>query len=215
MKQKLLKITLILTLGVFALSCSPGGADFIDELDLVYTNYDVSYDFQSKSTYSLPDKVVLITDDFIGGEPGDEPEYLDPKYGNLILSSIRSNMNDLGYTEVNSSVNPDLIILPSVSQTDKIYYYYDWWYWSWFYPGWGPGWGWWYPGYYPPTISRYRTGTLLMQMTDPNAIDETEKVPVFWTGIFNGLIEGSENSINNRVNASINQAFDQSPYLAK
>lgn len=212
------KLYQLLAIGLLASSfsaCKPDGAEYIDELDIVYTNYDAGFDFSSKGTYALPDKVVKITDQFINLQPGDEPEYLDPVYAAAILSSIRSNMDKLGYTQVDESVNPDLIILPSVSQTDQIYFYYDWWYWNWFYPGWGPGWGWYYPGYYPPQVSRVRTGTLMMQMTSVADQDVTDKIPVVWTGVINGLLEGSANSINKRVNDSINQAFEQSPYLAK
>ncbi|MEN2281194.1 DUF4136 domain-containing protein [Algoriphagus sp. SE2] len=215
MIKKLNQLVVIGLLAASFFACKPDGAEYIDELDIVYTNYDAGFDFNSKGTYALPDKVVKITDQFLNLQPGDEPEYLDPVYAAAILSSIRSNMDELGYTQVDQSVNPDLIILPSVSQTDQIFFYYDWWYWNWFYPGWGPGWGWYYPGYYPPQVSRVRTGTLMMQMTSPADQDASDKIPVVWTGVVNGLLEGSANSINKRVNDSINKAFEQSPYLAK
>ncbi|EAZ79751.1 DUF4136 domain-containing protein [Algoriphagus machipongonensis] len=215
MKRKLYQLTAILLLGALSLSCKPDGAEYVDELDIVYTNYDASFDFNSQTTYSLPNKVVLITDDFIDLNPGDEPDYLDPVAAGYILSAIRLNMNEKGYTEIPSGNSPDLIILPTVAQTDQIYFYYDWWYWNWFYPGWGPGWGWYYPGYYPPQVSRVRTGTLMMQMTAPNQEIVADKIPVIWTGLVNGLLEGSAGSIKNRVDASIDQAFEQSPYLAK
>tara|TARA_R110002020_G_scaffold215346_3_gene422529 strand:+ start:17203 stop:17625 length:423 start_codon:yes stop_codon:yes gene_type:complete len=140
---------------------------------------------------------------------------VSPAYKTAILASIRDNMRNAGYTEVDKSANPDLIILPTVFQTDQIYFYYDWWYWNWFYPGWGPGWGWYYPGYYPPQVSRIRTGTVMMQMTDPKNVSETNQIPVSWTGVLNGLLEGDVSSINNRINTNIDQAFEQSPYIAK
>lgn len=215
MYRKFYQLAQIAFFAALTLSCKPDGAEYVDELDIVYTNYDSNFEFTAKETYALPDKVIKITDDFIDLQPGDEPEYLDPVYAAAILSTIKSNMDALGYREVDESVNPDLIILPSVSQTDQIYFYYDWWYWNWYYPGWGAGWGWWYPGYYPPQISRVRTGSVLLQMTSPNDQDVSDKIPVIWTGVINGLLEGNANSINKRVNDSINQAFDQSPYLKK
>lgn len=215
MNKKLYQLLIFSTLLFSAISCKPDGAEYVDELDIVYTNYDASFDFGSAGTYALPSKIIKITDQFIDGNPGDEPEYLDPVYAAAILASIKSNMDAAGFSEVSENSNPDLIILPSVSQTDQLFFYYDWWYWNWFYPGWGPGWGWWYPGYYPPQVNRVRTGTLMMQMTTLETQGDADKIPVVWTGVVNGLLEGSANSINSRVNESINQAFEQSPYLAK
>jgi hypothetical protein len=124
-------------------------------------------------------------------------------------------MLDRGYREVDKSANPDLIILPAVFQTDNLFYYYDWWYWSWYYPGWIPGWGWYYPGYYPPTVVNIRTGSLMLQMTDPNNLSATEKIPVIWSGVINGLLEGNVDQVGSRIAKTIDQAFDQSPYIAK
>jgi len=208
----------LFVLGLFTwtiISCVPNGAEYVDELDIVYTNHDQNYDFQSKSTFALPDKVIKIDVEDAPDDPDWEPEFVDPIYANAILETTRTNMRNLGYTEVDKSANPDLIILPSALQTDKIYFYYDWWYWQWWYPGWVPGWGWWYPGYYPPQVGRIRTGSVFLQMTDPNNQSPTDKIPVVWSGVVNGLFQGSDNSINQRITTTINQAFDQSPYLAK
>jgi len=215
MTKKLYQLVLVALIAYSTVSCRPDGAEYIDELDIVYTNYDASFEFTSQNTFALPDKIVKITDESVDLKPGDEPEYLDPVYAALILSSIRSNMEAIGYRYVDKSADPDLIILPSVAQTDQIYFYYDWSYWYWYYPGWSPGYGWWYPGYYPPQVSRIRTGTLMMQMTSESYQEVSDQIPVVWTGLVNGLLEGSANSINQRVNNSINQAFEQSPYLAK
>ncbi|WP_057935752.1 DUF4136 domain-containing protein [Algoriphagus resistens] len=216
MKKKLQLLTLGILGSWMLVSCTPDGAEYIDELDVVYTNYDVNNDFASYTTFAVPDKIVKISNGTVNAANGEfEPEYLSPAYTAAILASIRSNMQDAGYTEVDKSADPDLIILPTALQTDQIFFYYDWWYWNWFYPGWGPGWGWYYPGYYPPQVSRVRTGTIMMQMTDPQNISETNQIPVVWTGVINGLLEGSENSISERINTTIDQAFEQSPYLAK
>lgn len=210
------KKTRIFLLGILlttvALSCVPDGADYVDELDIVYTNHDADFAYTSQNTYTIPDKVIKITGEAIEGE---EPEFVDAVYSASILSTIRSNMNALGYTEVDKSANPDLIILASAIQTDQLFYYYDWWYWNWWYPGWGSGWGWYYPGYYPPQVTRVRTGTVFLQMTQPTGISASDKIPVVWTGIVNGLLEGSKDQVATRITNTINQAFTQSPYLAK
>jgi hypothetical protein len=215
MFKKIKATVTIACLAMVSISCFPDGAEYIDELDIVYTNYDDSYNFKSKNTFALPDKVIKVDQENIPGEPGFEPEYVSPAYSAAILASIRSNMRSLGYTEVTSTADPDLIILPAVFQTDQLYFYYDWWYWSWFYPGWGPGWGWYYPGYYPPQVTRIRTGSVIMQMTDPKNQNASDQIPVVWTGVVNGLLEGNVDTISARIGTTINQAFEQSPYLAK
>ncbi len=203
----------VLVIATVSISCFPSGPEYFDELDIVYTNYDDSYDFQSKNTFTVPTRVIKIDQEYVPGDPDFEPDFVSPEYAEAILFSIRSNMANLGYTEVETEENPDLIILPAVFQTDELYFYYDWWYWNWFYPGWGPGWGWYYPGYYPPQVSRIRTGTVIMQMTDPKNQSASDKIPVVWTGVINGLLEGNEATTTSRIRTTINQAFDQSPYL--
>ncbi|TFV94283.1 DUF4136 domain-containing protein [Algoriphagus kandeliae] len=201
-------------LGITLGSCIPDEPTYVDELDIVYTNHNEEFDFTGQETYSLPDKVIKITTELVEGEPGYEPEFIDPVYSATIINSIRSNMNALGYREVDKSANPDLILLPTALQTDQLYFFYDWWYWSWWYPGWGTGWGWYYPGYYPPQLTRIRTGSVFIQMVNPAGQSPADKVPVQWSAIINGLLEGSKDQVATRITNGIDQAFSQSPYLA-
>jgi hypothetical protein len=188
--------------------CYPNGPEYIEEYDLVLTNYAPEYDFYSRTTYSLPDSVVNITGDVV---EGGSPDMMDPGYADPILSSIRENLNARGWHEVGEAEDPDVVLLPSVFTSTTVTYYYDWWYWGWYYPYYG--YGWYYPGYYPTYVTSYTTGTLLIQMTDPNDIPPTENVPVVWTAAFNGLLEGSTRSLVQRVDEAIDQAFQQSDYL--
>jgi hypothetical protein len=50
-------------------------------------------------------------------------------------------------------------------------------------------------------------------MTHPKGIGANENIPVVWTSVVNGLLEGSTNSLNTRLKQTIDQAFKQSPYL--
>lgn len=52
-----LAILLIIT------SCYPGGARYVDQLDLVYTNYSDEFDFSSVSTFTIPDSIPLVEED--------------------------------------------------------------------------------------------------------------------------------------------------------
>ena len=79
-------------------------------------------------------------------------------------------------------------------------------------PYYGPGWGW--GGYYPIYVQSYSKGTVLINMIDPDAIDNINKeVPRVWIGVLNGLAQGSVSSVAERIAKGIDKAFDQSPYL--
>jgi hypothetical protein len=204
----------ILVLPVLA-GCYPKGAEYVEELDLVYTNFYNQFDFQSKTTFAMSDSVIKITgDNFEDPDGNGKPEFVSPTYATAITSAIKANMTSYGWTPVSKFSNPDVIILASAMTTTNIYYYYDWWYWGWYYPGWYPGWGWYYPGwYYPPYVSGYRSGSVFIQMVDAKTVGASDAVPIVWNAIFNGLAEGGTANITSRIQAAIGKAFSQSPYL--
>jgi hypothetical protein len=217
-KQHTMKrITLMLSLfsAVAMLSsCEEYETVYTSDLDLVYTNYSPEYNFKSATTYSIPDSVVLVKDEDFDGTK----EY--SRYSVDIINAIKSNMSAYGWTLVPETSNPDVIILPSISSTVNVYYYYSWGYWGSYYPGYYPGWGWSYPGYYPgyyptTTATTYSTGTLIMQMTNPKEAATSDNIPVVWLGVVNGLAEGSSVEIKSRLQNTIKQAFKQSTYLKK
>ncbi len=211
MKPYVIKgMILSLVLGLFA--CYPGGPEFIDQLDLVYTDYDDTFDFQSNVTYALPDGVIEIDDE----DPDGPPEFIEEVYSEAILDRLRANLNARGYTEVDEDLeDPDLVVLASAMSTTNLYWFYDPCYWCWWGPWWGPGYGWgypWYPG--GGYVSGYTTGTIFIQLVSTDDI-VGEEVPVAWTATINGLLQGSEQNKLGRIDNTIDQAFDQSPYLEK
>ena len=204
---------LALPLLVLIAGCYPKGAEYVEELDLVYTNYDNTVDFSTPRTYAIPDSVVKITDGSYSDPDGNgKPEFVSPTYSTTIINSIKNNMDAYGWTLVDRNDDPDVILLPSATTTTYLFYYYDWWYWDWWYGGYG-GWGWYYPGYYPPYVTGYRAGSVFVQMIDQNASRDSESLRVIWHCIFNGMAEGSTATILSRIETSINQGFAQSPYL--
>jgi len=183
--------------------CYPGGAEYVDEYDVTYTNYDPNYNFVSKGTYSLPDKIVKVT-----GDLAKPPEYIKDIYAGPILAQIDANMQALGWAKVDVNSNPDVHLLPAAwSSTTIIYGGYWGGYYCWYYPYYCGG-GWYYP--YTP-VTTYTTGTLVMTMVDPNAESTDGSKRLAWTGAINGLLSGSYDA--GRVNRGIDQAFSQSPYL--
>jgi hypothetical protein len=202
---------LALLLIISQLGCYPKGAEYAEELDLVYTNYMKDYDFKSHTTYAIPDSVIVITGDNLVDPDGDhKPQVLSSAYSTVILAQLNQNLQAYGWTKVAKTANPDVLILPSTMTTTNIYYYYDWGYWGWWYGGW---YGWYYPGYYPPYITGYRSGSVFVQMVQKKAIAEGENLPVVWHAILNGLAEGSSANISARIQNGLNKAFSQSTYL--
>jgi Domain of unknown function (DUF4136) len=200
-------IPLIVTiLGIFMLwGCYPQGPDYIEEMDVVITKHQETYDFASKATYAMPDRIVKITGDVAEGQ---DPQFIPDVTAQKILAQIASNMTALGWQRVDISASPDLLLAPAAWETTTVYYYYDYWYW--WYGGYYP----YYPGSgYPPTTyySSYTTGTLIMSLIDQTVVGGDGTPILQWTGAINGILTGSYDAT--RMNKSINKAFEQSPYL--
>ncbi len=196
MKKKFIfYLSIIILLG----SCHPGGIEYYEDTDVVYTNYDDSFDFQSKGVYAIPDKIVKLEGDLLEGE---EPAFVKEPYNTQMLNQIKSNMTALGWTKTEDPADADLVMFPAVWTNTTLYYYYD--YWCWYYYYYCGGWGWGYP-----SVSSYTTGTLLMTLVADG--DEYIDPTRVWTANINGLLSGAYNS--SRVTKSIDQAFTQSPYL--
>lgn len=203
--MKILKV-LSLTAIVFLLTqCYPAGPEYIDQLDLVYTNYDPATDFTAKHTYAIPDKIMKIDDNLVSG--GD-PNFVKDPYATQLLDKIKVNMANFGWTLVPKDQNPDVLLAPVAYELTTTYYYGGG-YWDWWYGGW---YGWYYP--YPVTTS-YSTGSLIVTMLDPKNESPDGKMRAVWGFIVNGLLEGSTTEFTARYTKGINQAYTQSPYLQK
>lgn len=202
---------------LFLLSgCYPGGPEIVGEYDLVASSYDRNFNFGNARTYLMPDSVVHIRDQY--GQ-----DQVDPIYDPYILQAIESQMQAKGFTRLDNASNEraDVVVLASVTGNTNVNVWsdpYDQWGW---YQGWGgysglgSGWGYGYPSYYSPvTVTAYQTGSLIIQMVDPNQATTTNQtIPAVWVATFNGLIEGSPASIRDRIVQGITQAFNQSTYL--
>jgi hypothetical protein len=201
MKNLSIIIFILLTLA----ACYPGGPDYVEDLDVVYTVHDQQYDFGAKRTFAMPDAIVINVE---LSEGDTVLEFMSPIYATPILQAIQQNMETYGWTRVNVDADPDLLLTPGgLSSTTYYYsYWYDWWYggyWGWY--------GWYYPPYY--SVSSYTTGTLLLVLSDPNQAVESpiNRSPALWLAAANGLLTyGYDVS---RVSDGINQAFSQSDYL--
>lgn len=217
------RLLFLLLTGLFAqlfVSCYPEGADDTEDYDVAMTSYDKDKDasfFASLQTFSMPDTIVYFVnknDEITGSHQFDQ----------AILNLVASHFENIGYQRIiGSETNkPDFIVTVSAFSNVNYYFVNNNWYDYW---GWYSGWGWYnwdwpyFRPYYPwnpISVFSYRSGSLVIDMLDPdNANPSSNTIPVLWSGIADGIISGSYNSILQRAEAEISQCFAQSPYLGK
>jgi len=198
----------VLVAGLATLAgCYPKEAETLSDTDLVYTNYDTNFDFNTDKTYILVDSIVYDS----GATP-------DASVNAAILNTIITNMNSLGWTRITDYDHPDsanVVILATVITVNvqQVGYFPGY--------GWGGWWGGWYGGGYPgyggiPITYNYDVGTLIIDMMDPTTYDESTNPPsinLVWGSVANGVLSSSATANTSRIERVINQAYTQSPYL--
>ncbi len=209
---------LVLTLAIVGLlySCYPKGAEYVDELDTYISKYDPQ-NFRP-DTFAMPDQVIYYKN-------GELVEDHDHTYDKEILSDFASGLINEGFTPVGDSGDTSLIVsveAHELTQAGAIYPPGGGW-WDPWYP-WYPGGGWypwypWYPGggYYPwyPSYYVFQTGTVIFQIGDFDNIkdvNDTTRVPMIYVGAIDGLLQGSDEYILQRVKDGIDQLFKQAPF---
>lgn len=218
--------TLLLVLGVAG--CYPGGAEEYGETDVVLTLRAPDVDLPAGQTFGMPGTVADL-----GELDEDDPDStISHAFDPLILSTIKQNLESLGYTYVEDAESADLFVpVGAVIATNwVIYTYYDYWgYWG-FYPGYGGGGLW--VGYPVQAIGSYRTGTIVFSLvttesitdieqeqpsssSEPSSSDAGQRAAALWAATVNGLAGSSGSVTQQRIQTTINQAFDQSPYLRR
>lgn len=206
----------IITL-LFLAGCYPEGLETYGETDIVVTDYNTEYNFAGIETYFMPDTIHHI---------GEEDP--DRSMDSYVITQLALEFENLGYTRLSEyePLNPpDVAVTVSVLEIVNVNIYSNPWPgygWGGDWPYYGYGWGYWgspgygsgYPWYGYSYVSSYSTGTIIWNLWDPdNAIDDTEVIPIEWTGAINGLMGSSTTTSQNRILNGIRQAFDQSPYL--
>jgi len=220
-KNTLTKVGLLAIIAFALVSCYPGGAEYLDETDIIYTNYNQDFNFGEVKTYYLDDSIQHVLDE------GKNPDRSLDKY---IVSELERNFDALGWERIivedpnNPGDPPDVAVVLTLVKVKNVQYYGYPWYpgwgggWYWYYKGtnyWGyPGYGWGYPWYGGSYVTSYETGTLVFDLFNPENIDEDdETVYVEWTGGLNGVLGSSTPNTKTRITNGIDQAFRQSPYL--
>ena len=212
------KIFSLLLIGAAVFSCQKDpDTDKLDADFVVLTNHDTSFDFAKTKTYFVPDSVLVI------GRNQDKADYWINENADQILDTFKENLSKRGFVQVTDKTEADLGLQVSFVEDTSYFvnsnngYGNPWWgsypgYWS---PGyWGGYWGGGY--YYPyPILYSYNVGTLLgelVNLAEPATKDETTKLPVVWNAYMAGLLYNAKFNTAASIQ-SINQAFQQSPYL--
>jgi hypothetical protein len=202
----LVPLGLLLIAAVYG-ACTPGSEITVAESDVVLTLFDKDFNFGAVKTYAMPDSIYHFTGD---------PDTSGPagKYDQDMLALIESNFEKRGYTRVADpgTTTPDFSVVVAAVETEtwNVYSYYPWNPW---YP-WYPYWGWYYPPYYGTSYA-FTLGTLIIQMGEfaENPPDDEAQKTAYWYAAANGVLDDTEKNLVRRFTDSINQAFDQSPYL--
>jgi hypothetical protein len=238
MKRKCL---LFVTLGFVLMltSCyKEQDATSLSEYDITLTRYDTEFDFNTYQNFYVRDSVMLYSDYLEDSDIAKFYEGTSDEIRNKIIEKFLS----LGYTEVQGLENADFAINPIISLTKQEGLIYNWW---WGYPGyWGWYGGWYFKDtdyyYYPPywnwyptyTYYNYKTGSMSLEMVDAESIRayqewlnegnadtaDLEDVPqiIFrWNAYIDGVLSSDAGYNTDRAARGFNEAFDQSPYLAK
>ena len=213
------RLLFLLLTGLFAqlmVSCYPEGADNIEDYDVAITNYDKSANFNELTTFSIPDSVVFFSNDKNATPPSHA-------FDAEILDVVTNNFIAMGYTKVADPTAetpvdqfPSFIVTVSAFSNVNYSYFVDNWYnnWDWYWGGWWNGpFNPYYP-LYPVSVFSYRTGSVVVEMISTQQRKDN-KANVLWTGIADGLLQGSDAFILRRIKSQLDQCFVQSPYLTK
>ncbi|HZX41421.1 MAG TPA: DUF4136 domain-containing protein [Myxococcaceae bacterium] len=195
----------VLGVGLLLAACHPTGVETITDLDVVATTHNAGFDFAAPNTYSLPSAIFLIQ-----GDPTiTPPQRIDPVLEQLVLSTLKTELDASGYTQVGVGKSPDLAVNAAALMVTNVNYYYGYWCTYWTYYGCYP--------YYPPVVgvSTYVVGTLLVDMVPFSATPPGNQYVGVWTAVIRGIQTGSRSTDQQRVVNGISQAFIQSPYLGK
>jgi hypothetical protein len=194
----------IAALGLATVACQPepDNLKLYDEL-VVSTNFDPQAQFGSYATFAMATDTI----GFASNQTADTIlTHADSELVRPIISKMRSNLEQRGYSQVAREDGPDLgvniMIVNNLNLFQQIvdpgYYNYYYGYSSY---------------YYYPYVETYveNTGTLVLQIVDLKNRNANNEVKVVWTAYLGDLI-----STVNRLEQTeegIDQSFIQSPYL--
>ncbi|MDZ4844897.1 MAG: DUF4136 domain-containing protein [Chitinophagales bacterium] len=197
--------------GIGGCNLYPDSETRVEDLDITLTHYDKENDFMQNQTYSIVDEVVEIDSD-TNNAPSPVAN------SDLIIQQIEANMAALGYTKVNDNQDPDLRVVATATENTQYFIITT------MITGIGMvvvGMAMAAGGVLLlllsacyPVVESYTSGTLIMQMAQYKDTAPGDTIKMVWTGVVNGLLdEDTQANLKTRIKSSIDEAFEQSPYL--
>lgn len=202
---------------------SPPASDERFEDTIVVTSSDTAADFGAFQTFFVrPDIRVLDegeegTQSADGSAPALSVETMPTGMATSVVDTVTQNMIARGYRQVLVKTDADLAVevvyLRAIYSDYYCYYWSDWYYWGY------PGYSYYYP--YSCDTAEWRSGMLVTNVVDlKSAGPPREAAPmgnsvlrgVWFSGIY-GVEMDTDSSMQRAVDG-IDQAFEQSPYLA-
>src|SRR5688572_33104846 len=103
------RLLLMAALPVVLLSCYPAGPEYVEDVDVTYTTFNKDFDFQTRQTYAMPDKIVVDVDI----EDGDTTWiYMKDIFASPILAAIDDNLAAKGWEKVDIG-DADVLVTPA------------------------------------------------------------------------------------------------------
>ena len=207
------RILFISALVLLAAAChkEPYAQDYDGEY-LVFTAPAEDVKFSEYQTFDIVDSVLVI------GQTKN-PYYSQSNNALALIQQFRTDMEKLGYIYTPSNPEAQLgIQITFVERTERYVQYYDDPYWWLDYPGYWPAgyWGDWHGWYYPrPVTYSYTTNALIGEMVDLKAGKENGRLKIIWSAYIGGPASYSISYDVKRMKDSIDQAFEQSPYISR
>lgn len=207
MKRLNVLLVIIVAFATVFTSCSKDPlANLTAEESRIYiTDYDSTADFSRFQSFSISDSVAVIDN----GQASKKLNEADQAF----IAAVKAEMQNSGYTWVNKTSNPDLIInISRIYNTSTGIISY-----SNFYNSYG---GYWDPfdygfggyGYYSPySYATYsiKEGAISVDMLNLKDAPASNRIEVIWTG----LIRGSGIFKAATAADQVKMLFNQSPYL--
>jgi len=226
----------------FLAGCHKDPPKTYGDTDMTATYYNTEFNFQSYSTFIMPDSAVLKTNYLTDSQITNF--YKSGGTSDQALQLLEDRFLGLGYTQVDSLKDAQFIAVPTLTmmQYDETVMYYPGWWWG--YPGYGWGWGYykstnyyywypvypWYPTGIPVEVSTY-IGTIIYEMVDaasyreilewneanpdPGPDDVSPVMKIRWQAQIEGYSTDDGAYNQERAVSGTDEAFAQSPYLIK
>lgn len=198
------KFFILSLLALTACGTQPQLSEIVNDM-VVLTNYDTRVDFKDYATYAL----TMDTVGFISNTSNQSA--LVNEYAKQITAQIKKNLDQSGRTKAADSVadiGVNVLIINDLSVSQSVIYPGG-------YGGYYPGYyGYGYGGYYGGYISTnyFQQAILVVEFADLKNKGAGDPV-IVWSCNIGDLINSYDTST--KTKEAIDQAFVQSPYLAK